>query len=351
MTHLFKFSLALLGFFSVCFSAQPEKWQGKIIGHGDFKYKVDIHWSKANPEKVPIKNCHEMVQSKDGRLFLLTDHRKNNIIIYNTEGEVLDTWTLNISGHGLTYDHTTEGDFLYLTGLGGEVIKTDLKGNVLLKLKPPHEFKAYSNNMKYTPTETAIAPNGDIYVADGYGSQFILHYDKNGNFIRKFGGKSTQPVNKGKFIQAHGIALDNRGEVPLLVCTARIRNEFHWYDLNGKFVKSVYLPGAYMSRPVIHNQELYSGICFGMFENDFRMWQDRGFVMIMDHQNKVVSNPGGTEPIYKDGKLKVMMQEQDLIKNAHDVCVDSEGNIYVCQWANKGTYPFKLTRIKTLAKN
>lgn len=326
--------------------ANPKAWHGKIVGHGDFKYRVDINWSKAKPKDIPIKNCHEMVQVKDGRLFLLTDHRKNNIIIYNTKGEVLETWTLNLTGHGLTYDYRNGKDFLYICGLGGKVLKTDLKGNVLLSLKKPHEFKAYRKDMKYVPTETAIGPNGDIYVIDGYGSQYILQYDKNGQFIRKFGGKSTQAKNKGKFIQAHGIALDTRESRPLLVCTARIRNEFHWYDLNGKYVKTVYLPGAYMSRPVIQGQELYSAICFGMFDQDHRMWQDRGFVTILDKNNKVVSNPGGTAPVYKNGKLQTMMQEQAIIKNGHDVCVDSEGNLYICQWSNPGVYPFKLIKIK-----
>jgi len=331
---------------SFLLAANPEVWQGKIIGHGDYQYRVDIHWSKANPETTPINNCHEMVQVKDGRLFLLTDHHKNNIIIYNREGEVLGRWTLNISGHGLSYESRDGKEALFLTDTSkGKVIKTDLEGNILMELAHPSKQKIYSDTMPYSPTETTQAPNGDIYVIDGYGSQYILQYDKNGNFIRKFGGKSIQPVNKGKFIQAHGIALDHRGATPLLICSARIRNEFHWFDLDGNYIKTLYLPGAYMSRAVLHAKNIYTAICFGMFDNDYRMWQDRGFVMILDENNNVISNPGGTQPIYKDGNLQMVMQDQDLIKNAHDVCVDDRGDLYVCQWANKGVYPFKLTRI------
>ena len=320
---------------------------GEIVGHGNFRYRVDKYWSKADKKKYPVKNCHEMIQAPDGRLFLLTDHPQNNIIIYDTDGNVQDSWTLNMRGaHGLTIDGECDVPYLLITDTKGRVVKTDLKGNVLMELKTAAAVKAYSSSQAYRPTETAIAPNGDIYVIDGYGSQYILHYDAKGNFVRKFGGKSTQPVNKGKFMQAHGIALDSRGKEPLLVCTARLRNEFHWYTLAGKYVKSVYLPGVYMSRPVIHGDELYSGVCFGTYPNDFRGWVKRGFIVILDKDNKLVSAPGAHEPKYNSqGKLEHLYQKTPVVENCHDVCVDSEGNLYACQWNAGRVYPYKFTKV------
>lgn len=337
-------SLALPAFFA---SAGSKTGHGEIIGHGDFRYRVDKYWSKADPKKFPVKNCHEMIQAPDGRLFLFTDEARNNMLIYQTDGTLLDSWTLNMRGaHGLTIHAECDQPFLMLTDTGGRVVKTDLDGKVLLELDHPVKFKAYNSKMSYNPTETAISPNGDIYVIDGYGSQYILHYDANGKFIKKFGGKSTQPVNKGKFMQAHGIALDTRGKEPLIVCTARLRNEFHWYDLDGKYVKSVYLPGVYMSRPVIHGDFLYSGVCFGTYPNDFRGWVKRGFIVILDKNNKVVSAPGAHKPIYNDqGQLKHLYQEKPVIDNCHDVCVDSEENLYACQWNAGRVYPYKLTKV------
>lgn len=56
----------------------------------------------------------------------------------------------------------------------------------------PHASKcgAYRPGEDYRPTETAVAPNGDIYVADGYGSQFILRFDKQGRFISSSAAKA-----------------------------------------------------------------------------------------------------------------------------------------------------------------
>lgn len=57
-----------------------------------------------------------------------------------------------------------------------------------------------------------------------------------------------------------------------------------------------------------------------------------GFVTILDKNNKVVSNIGGNKPLYINGKLKKMQQTERIFKHAHDVCVDNDGNLYICQW-------------------
>ncbi|NOX98396.1 MAG: 6-bladed beta-propeller, partial [Verrucomicrobia bacterium] len=43
-------------------------FDGTIIGHGEHRYRVDTLWSKADAEKTPVKDCHEMVQAADGHL-------------------------------------------------------------------------------------------------------------------------------------------------------------------------------------------------------------------------------------------------------------------------------------------
>ncbi len=328
-------------------SKTAPEFHGTLVGHGGFRYRVDKLWSKADPATHPVKDCHEMVQSSDGRLFLLTNQAKNNVLIYDISGTLLGSWTVGFRGaHGLSLHRESDGkEFLYITDSGaGRVSKTTLEGEIVLEIEPPTKLGQYSEKESFNPTETAIGPNGDIYIADGYGAQWISRYDRTGKFISKFGGKSTQPINGGKFMQAHGIALDTRGPEPLLVCTERVRNEFNWFTLDGQHVRGVYLPGAYVSRPVIAGRHLYSGVCFGAKPDDYRMWQGRGFVTILDDKDRVVSNPGGHAPVYEEARLKVMLQDQPVFNNCHDVCVDSAGDLYVCQWNSGNVYPYKLHR-------
>ena len=62
---------------------------------------------------------------------------------------------------------------------------------------------------------------------------------------------------------------------------------------------------------------------------------------------KVVSTPGGTEPIYVKGKLQKQFKDDpgNVFMHPHDVYVDSDENIYVPQWNSQKTYPVKLDRI------
>ena len=69
------------------------------------------------------------------------------------------------------------------------------------------------------------------------------------------------------------------------------------------------------------------------------------FVTILDKNDKVVSNPGGTKPTYIKGQLQLMLQTNSSFMHCHDVCIDQDENIYVCQWNANKTYPIKLERV------
>ncbi|GAA3615192.1 twin-arginine translocation signal domain-containing protein [Flavivirga amylovorans] len=319
----------------------------QIIGHGDFKYRVHQQWGNLNPENTPVKNCHEMVMDSKGRLIMVTDEVKNNIIVYDKSGKLLSSWTHNMkSAHGLTLFKEGEDDVLFITEpLTGKIIKTTIDGKVIMELPNPKEIGVYDKDNpreRYKPTETAIAPNGDIYVADGYGSDWVLQFNSNGEFIRKFGGKG---FNDDQLSNAHGVAIDDRDPNNItLLCTSRKHNAFKRFTLDGKYLETIYLPGAFVCRPVIDGENLYSGVCWSRLKY-LEQTPDSGFVTILDKKNKVVSNPGGTAPKYKKGKLKMMVQDTPLFNHCHDVCVDEDKNLYVCQWNANKSYPIKLERV------
>src|SRR5690606_17574306 len=197
----------------------------EILGHGDFRYRVHKNWGNLDPSKTPVDNCHEMVMDKKGRLIMVTDETKNNIIIYERSGKLIKTWGNEFpGGHGLTIFDEGGEEVLFICDTNGRVVKTTLDGKILLELPDPVKTGVYESGTKYKPTETAIAANGDIYVADGYGSQYILQYNRAGEFIRKFGGPGDGDAN---FSTAHGVCIDNRDKAnPTLLCTSRAHNSF-----------------------------------------------------------------------------------------------------------------------------
>jgi hypothetical protein len=68
--------------------------------------------------------------------------------------------------------------------------------------------------VKYRPSNVAVAPNGDVYLADGYGSYYIHHFTRDGRYVRTFGGPGE---NAGQTQHPHGLFVDRRGSEPLLV--------------------------------------------------------------------------------------------------------------------------------------
>ena len=311
-----------------------------IYGHSNMRYRMDNAWSKADSLKNPVNDCHEMVQDSKGRILLLTNETKNNVLIYNKKGRLLDTWGHDFPGaHGLTLVNENGTEFLFITDtVKHQVYKTTMDGRVLLTIDVPLETGVYKKAEEFIPTETTIDTNGDIFIADGYCAQYTIHYDKDGKLKNFWGGRGDGDEH---FDNAHGILIDTRGLTKTLLITDRTRNCFKRFSMDGKLLGIIKLPGACVCRPVINGDYLYAAV----LRSPDLSKADSGFVTILDKNNHVVSNIGGTEPVYNDGVLQPMAQAENIFRNPHDVCVDDDGNLYVAQWASGKVYPYKFTRV------
>jgi DNA-binding beta-propeller fold protein YncE len=89
----------------------------------------------------------------------------------------------------------------------------------------------------WQPNDVLVAPNGDIYVAEGHSSNAnasgsVYKFDKSGKLIRKFGswGKGT---DADKFDQPHALAMDSKGR---LFVADRGNNLIKIYDQDFKLL-------------------------------------------------------------------------------------------------------------------
>jgi peptidylamidoglycolate lyase len=313
----------------------------EIIGQNERKYRLDKNWVKSTGSGLPVNDCHEMIQDNNKRIVLLTNETKNNVIFFNKDGTVVKTWGHDFPGaHGLTLFGEGKDQLLFITDTERhQFYKTTIDGKLISTWDFPIETEKYTEAKQFVPTETAITKNGEVYVADGYGSQYIIHYDAQGKIKNIFGGKGEKESNLDN---AHGICIDYRQNPETLIITDRTRCCFKRFSMAGEYLETISLPGACVCRPVIKGNYLYAAVLRSPNLDNV----DSGFVIILNKENKPISVLGGSEASYdSNGKLNPFQQTQKLFQHPHDVLVDDDENLYVCQWASGKVYPYRLRRV------
>jgi hypothetical protein len=128
--------------------------------------------------------------------------------VYDTSGKYLRGWGAGIgSAHHLKIDRQ---GFVWLADTKNHVVQkyTD-DGKLLLTIGTKGSAGRDEKHLNQ-PCDMAIAPNGDVFVADGYGNARVIVFDKDGKYLRQWGELGSGP---SQFSIAHAIALDSKGRV------------------------------------------------------------------------------------------------------------------------------------------
>jgi hypothetical protein len=315
--------------------------QGKVLGQGQFRYRVVPGWGVLGAE-TPVRNCHGIVCDREGHVILLTDHTANNVVVYDKGGRLVHKWGNGFPGaHGLSIVTEGSSEVLYLTDLQTHrVVKTTLDGKVLQEWCWPEQAGKYEKEADYRPSWTLHHPDGGFFVLDGYGRDYITRYDSAGRFLSVFGGAEGGITHWGP----HGGMMDNGGGYGQTLLVA-MSDQQHLLRLSeeGAFLERVDLPGGNPRQ--IRKQGGFYFVAH-LADNWPKDRNSRGFISVLDSSFRVVANIGGTVPQYDDaGKLRPMAQEGGVFMHPHDVVVDAEGSLYVAQFASGQTYPLKLERL------
>src|SRR4029453_7263394 len=131
-------------------------------------------------------------------------------------------------------------EFIYLVSLfRNEFAKITTGGEVVWVKGYPEKSGIYKAKTEFKPTGMTVAPNGDFYVTDGYGANYVHRYNAKGEYQSSWGGKSTQAKEDGKFSTPHKVTIDRRGKTPTVMVTDRANHRLQWFSLDGKHLKTV----------------------------------------------------------------------------------------------------------------
>jgi hypothetical protein len=234
--------------------------------------------------------------------------------------------------HGMHLSHEPEGEFLYFANnKQGWVKKTTLSGEIVLELGvPPLRDVYYSPNM-YKPSEAAVAPNGDIYVADGYGQHWIHRYNAQGEWIHSWGGLGSE---KGKLKHPHGIRVDTRGLDPTLYVADRANERFQLFTLAGEHI-------SFITKDVNRPSGSYSYLDGAIIVPDLR-----SRVTLLDRNDDLIIHLGEDDAWTKEGwpRRPVSEYKPDRFVSPHAACANSKGDIFVVEWVPQGRIS-KLTKL------
>lgn len=315
---------------------------GAVLGQGDFRYRVVPGWGVLDAG-TPVKNCHGIVTDREGHVILLTDHTANNVIVYDKSGRLIHKWGSGFPGaHGLTILEEGGREVLFITDLQKhQVYKTTLSGEILNTWGWPQASGKYEKEGQYHPSWTLHLPNGEFFVLDGYGLDFITHHKADGTLIKIFGGKEGGITHWGP----HGGMADIRDpQNPSLLIAMSDQQYLLRLSLDGKKQAQIDLPGGNPRQIRLHKNKHF--FLAHLADNWPKDRNSRGFISVLDADLRVISNIGGTAPVYgDDGKLQPMRHQEEVFIHPHDLIVDQEDSLYVAQFSSGATYPIKLERV------
>jgi DNA-binding beta-propeller fold protein YncE len=182
-----------------------------------------------------------------------------------------------------------QGNIWVIDAPGHVVYKLNSEGKEIMRLGSKGAPGTGPNNFNM-PTDVAFAPNGDVYVSDGYASARVVKYSRDGKYLLQWGTRGKGP---GEFGLPHNLVTDAQGRVYV---TDRDNQRIEVFDSNGKFL----------------SQWTGTGGISGLFKTkDDRIWTGG---ILRDLDGKVLgrlSGPGTT--------------------GAHGVAATDSGDVYLAQ--------------------
>ena len=198
------------------------------VGSGAYTYEPVENWAKL-PPGWSFKEIGGVGVDRNDNVFVF-NRGEHPMIVFDREGNFLRSFGEGLfpRAHGV---FMAPDDTIWLTDDGDHTVRQcTLEGKVLLTLGisgKPAPFM--SGEPFHRCTHTAMSPQGDIYVSDGYGNSRVHKYAPNGKLLLSWGGPGTDP---GEFNIAHNITCDADGWVYV---ADRENHRVQVFDGNGKY--------------------------------------------------------------------------------------------------------------------
>ncbi|HLV79341.1 MAG TPA: hypothetical protein VKT32_03635 [Chthonomonadaceae bacterium] len=304
------------------------------LSQGEAPYTYVPNHFPAQPGNQPIGPVHGGVAiDHAGNVYVSTDTPRG-ILVFGPDGRYRRCFGPTLI-HALYLKRERDGEYLYAARpTFHEVLKLKTDGTVAWTMGYPQESGLYANAGEFNPTNIVALPDGTLFVADGYGKNYIHKYDHNRRYIKSFGGPGGNPAEDGKFNRCHGLTVDTRGPKPLLLVCNRESGRVEQWDTDGNLVqvllRNLRMPATvYVAGDTVAIGEL------------------QGRVTILGKDNRIIAqigdNPNESQRANYD--LDPAQWTEGICNSPHGIAIDRAGNVIVSEWSKFGRlYMFAIRR-------
>ena len=296
------------------------------------------------PEGMPeMGNQHgDIAIASNGDIYVsLMQGLRSGVQVYSADG----TYLRNVKNaptdfHGFVIHKGADGEFIYGPQLGaGKIVKLTLEGEVVMTIPgesiPKEHWQVNPKNQQATLrlTGCTVAPNGDIFVTDGYASDRVHRFNARGEYLASFGGKAA-PYN---FKTLHKIAIDTRFDPPRIVGTDRANNRAVHLSLEGELIGEIATDLLMPAAAVVQGDFLAVG-------------EIKGRVTVFDKENRVIARLGANPNPQEVGTNKVEpgQWKPGVVNAPHGVAFNGAGDLFVSEYSVHGRV-LKFARAKTVS--
>ncbi|HSI01559.1 MAG TPA: 6-bladed beta-propeller [Reyranella sp.] len=269
---------------------------------GDRRYAIHRKWAK--PAKA-FGFLSDLMVDGAGRVHVAQRGMDQPVLVFDRDGREIGAWGEGILAEPHYINAAADGGILVADRDAHQVLRFDTDGALAQALGRRHwpSLDAPFNH----PTAAAQAPDGEIYVADGYGNSSVHRFAADGSLIRTWGGHGDGP---GVFTTPHAIAVDKRDRV---LVADRENNRVQVFDRAGNFLAA-----------------------WGDFYHLMQIWiDDRDLVFVTDQIPRI-------SLLTLDGEL--VGRCRGAINGAHGLSGDAAGNLYLSELP-----PQEVTKLERLS--
>jgi hypothetical protein len=304
-------------------------------GNGEWTYRVVADWGKL-PQGTTFGGTHGAIAIDNAGLVYVSTQSETGVLVYDHDGKLQRTIASEYPEvHSLVHAEESGAEYFYTIVQKGTphenwlFLKMKTDGTVIQKIVAPPEA-GFKQPNEWRVTAAVPAPDGSIFIANGYGDSRIFRFDKAGNYKGSFAGKGDAD---GQCNCCHGMSVDTRYDQPLLFVCDRENRRLTHFDFDGKFVSNTTL---HLRRP-----------CQIGFHGDYAVISElEGRVTILDKDNTPVAFLGDNP--HKDQWANYAVPPADIapatFSAAHGCYIDRDANIYVSDWNQSGRVT-KLARV------